>query len=63
MSYALRSLLYSFHEDLARRLCKLPMILGDRATRELVLMVSELADRAGDYGDRVKAITDRAGTH
>ena len=62
MAQALRSLLYSFHEDLARRLCKLPLVLGDQDTRELILMVSELADRAGDYGDRVTAITARAGT-
>ena len=63
MSQALRSLLYSFHEDHVRRLCKLPLVLNERATRELILMISELADRAGDYQDRVKAITERAGTH
>lgn len=63
MSGALRSLLYAFHEDRTRRQCKLPLILNERATRELVLMISELADRAGDYQDRVKAITDRAGTY
>lgn len=60
MAFALRSLMYSFHEDLARRLCKLPLILNDRATRELVTMVSELAVRAGDYNDRIEAIEERA---
>ena len=62
MMHSLRSLLYAFHEDLARRLCKLPSVLNERATRELVLMISELANRAGDYGDRVDAIAERAGT-
>ena len=62
MSNALRSLLYSFHEDLARRLAGMPLILNDRSTRELVTMISELAERAGDYEHRVTAITDRAGT-
>lgn len=60
MSSAMRSLLYSFHEDLVRRLTGLPQIIDEGSTRELVLMVSELADRAGDYGPRVDAISERA---
>lgn len=63
MMHSLRSLLYAFHEDLVRRLCKLPSMLNEQGTRELVLMISELANRAGDYTDRVDAITQRAGTN
>lgn len=62
MLHSLRSLLYAFHEDLVRRLCKLPSMLNEHGTRELVLMVSEFAARAGDYGSRVEAIEKRAGT-
>jgi len=62
MTNALRSLLYAFHEDLARRLTGMPLILNDRHTRELVTMISELATRAGDYERRIEAITARAGT-
>ena len=60
MSQALRSLLYAFHEDLIRRRCSLARILNDRATRDLVMMVSELAERSGDYVEQVRAISDRA---
>ena len=62
MTMAMRSLLYSFHEDLTRRRSSLPRILNDRATRELVSMVSELSDRASDYDQRVREICVRAGT-
>jgi len=60
MSAALRSLLYAFHEDLARRQCELALVLNERATRDLVMMVSELAERAGDYAERVQDISHRA---
>lgn len=62
MSDALRSLLYAFHEDLARRQSGLPLLLNERSTRDLVTMVTELAERSGDYDDRVRAICGRAGT-
>ena len=62
MSDALRAMLYTFHEDLARRRCELPRLLNDRATRHLVTMVSQLAERSGDYGARIAAISKRAGT-
>lgn len=62
MTDALRAMLYTFHEDLARRRCDLPRLLNDRATRHLVTMVSELSERAGDCNDRVTAIAQRAGT-
>lgn len=60
MTAALRSLLYAFHEDLARRQCELALVLNDRATRDLVMMVTELAERAGDYAERVRDIGRRA---
>lgn len=60
MSTALRSLWYSFHESVARRLTGLPAYPDDLSSRDLILMVSELADRAGDYAPRVDAIGERA---
>ena len=62
MSMALRSLLYSFHEDLARRQSGLPGVLSDRATRELMTMITDLAERGGDYERRVRDISARAET-
>jgi len=62
MADAVRTLMYSFHEDLTRRQCELPLQLGERETRELVLMISELEKRAGDYVERVGEIGDKAGT-
>lgn len=62
MANAVRTLMYSFHEDLTRRKCGLPLQIGDRETRELVLMVSELEKRAGSYVDRVGEIVEKAQT-
>lgn len=62
MSSALRSLMYSFHEDLARRITGLEPILDERNNRELLTMISVLTERAGDYAQRVEAIRERAGT-
>jgi len=62
MSMALRSLLYSFHEDLARRVANLEPVLDERNNRELLTMVNVLIDRAGDYEPRIDAIYERAGT-
>jgi hypothetical protein len=62
MSMALRSLLYSFHEDITRRITGLKPILDERNNRELLTMISVLTDRAGDYTPRVEAIRERAGT-
>lgn len=62
MTDALRALLYAFHEDIARRQCELPTLLHDRATGDLVTMISELAARSGDYKQRVASICERAGT-
>lgn len=62
MADALRTLMYSFHEDLVRRQCELPLQLDERQTRELVLMIAELEKRAGDYVERIREIGDKAGT-
>jgi hypothetical protein len=62
MANAVRTLMYSFHEDLTRRQCELPLQLDERQTRELVLMVTELEKRAGSYVERVGEICDKAGT-
>jgi hypothetical protein len=62
MSTALRSLLYSFHEDIARRTTGLEPILDERNNRELLTMINALVERAGDYETRTDAIYERAGT-
>ena len=62
MSDALRAMLYTFHEDLARRRCKLPRLLNDRATRHLLNLVQGLSERAGSYDERIVEIGQRAGT-
>ena len=62
MSSALRSLMYSFHEDLTRRITGLEPILDERNNRELLTMIAVLTERAGDYEQRVDAICRRAGT-
>jgi len=60
MSAAMRSIQYSYHEDFVRRQCDLPCILDDRAMRDLTLMVTEFARRAGNYADRNRAIRRQA---
>jgi hypothetical protein len=62
MSMALRSLMYSFHEDLARRISGLEPILDDRNNRELLTMINVLTERAGDYEERTEAIYEYAGS-
>ncbi|GEM_PF-1585299 len=62
MSDALRAMLYTFHEDLARRRCRLPRLLNERATRHLVGLVQGLSERAGSYDERIVDIGQRAGT-
>ena len=61
MSMALRSLLYSFHEDIARRITGLEPVLDERNNRELLTMIAVLTDRACDYVQRTDAIYERAG--
>ncbi|HNP36283.1 MAG TPA: hypothetical protein PKK10_10550 [Woeseiaceae bacterium] len=62
MSDALRAMLYTFHEDLARRRCDLPCLLNERARGHLVNIITELFERSGDYSSRVTDICTRAGT-
>jgi hypothetical protein len=62
MAAALRSLMYAFHEHATRHQCGLPSLLDERQARELIIMVSQLEKRAGDYDDRVHEITSRADT-
>ncbi len=62
MTDALRAMLYTFHEDLARRRCKLPRLLNDRAMRHLLGLVSQLSERSGDYEERITEISTRAGS-
>ncbi len=58
----MRALQYSFHEDVVRRRCDLTPILDDQDNRELLIMVTELAERSGSYQDRVAEICTQADT-
>ena len=60
MTNAIRALQYSFHEDVVRRRCDLPRILDDRDERDLMIMVTEMAQRSGSYEDRIAEILERA---
>lgn len=60
MTNAMRALQYSFHEDTVRRRCNLPLLLGERENRELLIMVSELALRSGSYRERAAEIRSEA---
>ncbi len=62
MADALRSMMYAFHEHLARQRCGLPALLDEQRARELSVMVAQLETRAGDYADRVLEISSRADT-
>jgi len=59
MSNAMRALQYSFYEDVVRRRCDLPRFIDDRDERDLMIMVTELAKRSGNYEDRIAAISNR----
>ena len=62
MTTAMRALQYAYHEDFVRRQSGLPRVIDDRETRDLMIMVTELARRAGSYDDRTEAIRERAQT-
>jgi len=47
MGNAMRALHYSFHEDVVRRRSNLPLLISDQDSRELRIMVTELANRNG----------------
>ena len=46
MGDAMRALHYSFHEDAVRRCSDLPLMINDQDSRELRIMVTELAKRS-----------------
>lgn len=60
MTNALRALQYAFHEHVVRKCCELPLLLDDHGERDLQIMVTELASRAGSYADRVGNILQQA---
>ena len=62
MIEALRTMLYSAHEDVTRRRCGLEPQLRERGAKEIALMVDELRERAGDYYARADEISRRADT-
>jgi len=62
MADALRSMMYTFHEHIARQRCGLPALLDEQRARELSVMVAQLETRAGNYADRILEITSRADT-
>lgn len=62
MCNALRSMMYSLHEDTTRRSCNLEPVLRERGSRETALMASELRNCAGSYFARIDEIARRAGT-
>ena len=56
---AMRALHYSFHEDVVRRRSNLPPVINDQHSRELRIMVTELAKRSGNNQDRLLATSSR----
>lgn len=60
MTNVLRALMYTHHEDDVRRRCHLPPLLGDMEIHDLRIMVTELAERAGDYDARTSEIRRKA---
>ncbi len=55
MADALRATFYSYHEDRVRRRCRLPKVLGERATRRVHSSVSDLRERADEIMGRATA--------
>ena len=49
MSSALRSMFFAFHEDGIRKQFSLASLLDEREMRDLLIMVSDLIDRAGKH--------------
>jgi len=62
MANVIRALTYTYHEDVVRRRCDLPVLLQDKETRDLRTMVTELSERSGSYEDRVSEIRRKADT-
>ena len=55
----MRALHYSFHEDVVRRRSNLPLVINAQHSRELRIMVTELAKRSVDNQDRLLATSSR----
>ncbi len=62
MTGVLRSLMYTHHEDAARRQSELPTLLSDAEIHDLEIMVAELTARSGDYDERVDVIRSKVDT-
>lgn len=60
MTSVMRALTYSYHENLVRRRCDLPVLLEDMETRDLATMVTELQQRSGNYDERASEIRRKA---
>jgi hypothetical protein len=60
MTGVMRALTYSYHEDIVRRRCDLPVLLEDMETRDLKTMVTELQQRSGNYDERANEIRRNA---
>ena len=56
MTSMMRSLAYTYHEDVLRRRCDLPLLLDDMEIRDLRTMMIELKERGGDYEERASEI-------
>ena len=60
MTSVMRALAYTYHEDVVRRRCNLPVLLDDMEIRDLRTMMTELNERGGDYEERTTEIRRRA---
>jgi hypothetical protein len=62
MTGVMRALAYTYHEDVVRRSCNLPVLLDDKEIRDLRTMMTELKQRGGDYEERASEIHRNADT-
>jgi hypothetical protein len=62
MTSVMRALAYTYHEDVVRRRCSLPVLLNDKEIRDLRTMMIELKQRGGDYEERAHEIRRKADT-
>jgi hypothetical protein len=62
MASVMRSLAYTYHEDVVRRRCDLPVLLDEMEIRDLRTMMTELQERGGDYEERASEIRRTAET-
>jgi hypothetical protein len=62
MTGVMRALTYTYHEDVVRRRCNLPVLLDDMERRDLRIMVTELKERGGNYEERASEIRRKTDT-